>query len=311
MSEAIESVPAHTWTPAIKTRFLDRLAVHGNARAACRAVGFSPEAAYRLRRRDAAFARGWAAALVLARENCAQVLAERAIEGVEEEIWYRGELLGTRRRYDARLLLAHLARLDRLADDETASPDAARFDELLACIAGEKPPGDVEDWDGVLPPARDAHAEFAAEVAHASVADSWSADSGRPVRPDTLSKARRAQFTAECTVAAAEAREVANTEWDAWSLRACSAVDAFVSPRRAATLLPGLGSDQPVRSAGSGRAGEGLRLFSRTASYASTTALALSLAGVGDRQAGWGALPPRGRAALRHQASERTRRATG
>ncbi len=48
--------PAHAWTPALKVKFLDRLAIHGNARAACRNVGFSPESAYRQRRRDPEFA---------------------------------------------------------------------------------------------------------------------------------------------------------------------------------------------------------------------------------------------------------------
>src|SRR6187431_302171 len=48
----------------------------------------------------------------------------RAIEGIEEEVRYRGEVVGTRRRYDTRLLLAHMARLDKLAEDEHAADDA-------------------------------------------------------------------------------------------------------------------------------------------------------------------------------------------
>src|SRR6478735_10549224 len=50
------------WTSERKTRFLDHLALKGNVRASCKRVGLSREAAYRLRRRDAVFARGWAAA---------------------------------------------------------------------------------------------------------------------------------------------------------------------------------------------------------------------------------------------------------
>ena len=135
MTHMPQDIPVRGWTPGRKARFLDRLAVHGNVREACRCVGLSAEAAYRLRRRDAMFARGWAAALVLARQNCEQVLGERAVEGVEEEIFYRGELVGTRRRYDSRLLLAHLARLDRLVDEDGAGSDAGRFDEILASVA--------------------------------------------------------------------------------------------------------------------------------------------------------------------------------
>ena len=131
ITEPFAHVPARGWTPELKARFLDRLAAHGNARAAC-AHALRQRA---LRRRDPFFARGWAAALVLARENGVQALAERAIEGVEEQIYYRGELVGTRRRYDARLLLAHLARLDAMVGDNAACADAGRFDELLNCVA--------------------------------------------------------------------------------------------------------------------------------------------------------------------------------
>jgi hypothetical protein len=102
------------WTPESRARFLDHLAGKGNVRAACKRVGLSREAAYRLRRRDPLFARGWAAALVKAHDACVEVLAERAIDGVEEPVFYRGEQVGMRRKYDSRLLLAHLARLDKL-----------------------------------------------------------------------------------------------------------------------------------------------------------------------------------------------------
>src|SRR6478735_9341630 len=128
LSPFISSDPATRrdgWSPERKTRFLDRLAQCGNVRAACAAVGMSREAAYVLRRRDTLFDRGWAAALVLAREIGVEVLADRAIEGIEEQVWYRGELMGTKRRYDGRLLLAHLARLDRHVEQ---APDAVRDD---------------------------------------------------------------------------------------------------------------------------------------------------------------------------------------
>jgi hypothetical protein len=139
MENPTPALPERGWTAERRVRFLDLLAHHGNARAAASAVGLSAQTAYRLRRRDALFARGWNAALLLARDTGAQVLAERAIDGMVEEIWYRGELVGTRRRFDNRLLLAHLGRLDRMADQDDASEDAGRFDHLLACLAGEEP----------------------------------------------------------------------------------------------------------------------------------------------------------------------------
>lgn len=211
-SPTLAHIPERGGTPERMARFLDRLAAHGNVRAACRAVLLSAEAAYRLRRRDALFADGWAAALVLARQNGEQVLGERAIEGIEEEIYRRGELVGTRRRFDAGLLLAHLARLDRLADEEAAGVDAGNFDELLLAIVGE------ED----LRPATDRAAFVAAagsKVAKAHEREQTDAhlnaleepDAGVPDEADAASDADtyhdfRADLAEECAQLAAQAR---------------------------------------------------------------------------------------------------------
>ena len=126
------------WLPELRVKFLEALARTGNVRAAAMWVQRTRQSAYDLRRRDADFARGWLAALVLAREEAQDKLQERAIEGVEEEVFYHGEVVATRRRYDSRLLLAHLARLDRIAAQIPAQRGAARFGELLDAIgAGE------------------------------------------------------------------------------------------------------------------------------------------------------------------------------
>ena len=67
-----------------RAAFLHLLAEDGNVRKACAAVGVSTQAAYLARRRDWTFRSGWAAALVVAREQVAQVLATRAIEGYRD-----------------------------------------------------------------------------------------------------------------------------------------------------------------------------------------------------------------------------------
>ena len=132
------------FTPPRRVRFLNVLATTGNVRRACHEVGVSPQSAYVHKRRDAAFAHGWNAALILARDAAEEVLAERALHGVSETIFYRGEAVGSRTRFDARLLLAHLARLDAHATRAEAELDpapgiAARFDDYLAELldAGE------------------------------------------------------------------------------------------------------------------------------------------------------------------------------
>ncbi len=108
--------PQHLLTPPKQAAFARALATHGNVRLACRAVQVSSQTAYRARRASPVFARCWDAALVIARQHAEEVLADRALNGVEEQVFYHGEEVATRRRYDARLLLAHLARLDKRAE---------------------------------------------------------------------------------------------------------------------------------------------------------------------------------------------------
>ena len=111
--------------------FLDALAQGGNVRAACAAAGISRSTAYRMRRACGRFEQLWDAALLVARTQVEAVLADRALNGVEETIFYLGEAVATGRRYDARLLLAHLARLDRLTQNPATHHAAIGFDTAL------------------------------------------------------------------------------------------------------------------------------------------------------------------------------------
>lgn len=119
------------WTPGRQRRFLELVAEGHVVDAACRAVGLSPASAYALRRRaaGAAFALGWDAARLLARDRFADALTARAFEGQEEVLTRADGSVVTRHRYDNRLALAVLARLDRYADaaDGTAPGQAARL----------------------------------------------------------------------------------------------------------------------------------------------------------------------------------------
>ena len=123
--------PTLMLTPAKQAAFCRALSLHGNVRIACRAVGVSSQTAYRARRATSAFRMCWDAALLLARAHAEQVLADRALNGVEEQVFYHGEEVATRRRFDGRLLLAHLARLDRQAEAAArcSGCDAPAFDE--------------------------------------------------------------------------------------------------------------------------------------------------------------------------------------
>ena len=90
--------------------------------------------------------------MVIARGQAEALLADYAMSGVEEEVWYHGEIVGTRRRVSDRLLLAHLGRLDRMRTDARIEALAEDFDGLLHRMrAGE--PIDVELGEGAKPTA--------------------------------------------------------------------------------------------------------------------------------------------------------------
>ena len=124
--------------------FLQALAACGVARRASGLAGVSYRTAYRERRANPAFRRAWDAALLAARALSEDVLATRALDGVEEEVWYHGEVVATRRRFDSRLLLAHLARLDRLTEDVRTRAFAEDYEGALERFAaGEDDPAPV------------------------------------------------------------------------------------------------------------------------------------------------------------------------
>ena len=137
--ERIGTVDWTVFTPVRQSAFLAQLAETGNARLACQAAGISPQTAYRARRKSAALARAWDAAMLAARPVAEAALADKALNGWEEAVFYRGEEIARRPRFDSRLLLAHLARLDKLAERAGAgggeAADLAALDEAIEALA--------------------------------------------------------------------------------------------------------------------------------------------------------------------------------
>uniref|UniRef100_UPI003D052CDA hypothetical protein n=1 Tax=Altererythrobacter sp. TaxID=1872480 RepID=UPI003D052CDA len=136
------------FSPRSQSTFLENLSLNGNVRLACRAAGVSAQTAYRARRASPAFTALWDAALLSARAHAEEVLADRALNGVEEAVFYHGEEVATRRRYSDRLLLAHLARLDRLAERAEVTSALSALDDVIAALGrgeelGERIPESV------------------------------------------------------------------------------------------------------------------------------------------------------------------------
>lgn len=119
------------WSAASQRAFLEAVAEGAGVDAAARRVGLSAASAYAFRRtaKGATFALGWRAACLVAREAIAETLLVRALEGTVDTI-VRGETVITRHKYDSRLALSLLARLDRQA--ETAADSDSKAARLVA-----------------------------------------------------------------------------------------------------------------------------------------------------------------------------------
>lgn len=110
------------WTEEKQRRFIETLADTGLVSAAAKEVGMTPRSAYQLRRAPyaAAFARAWDAARAHAGSVLEDVAFERAIEGVEQNVFNEhGEVVCTKRVPDNRLLMLLLKHLkpERYAAD--------------------------------------------------------------------------------------------------------------------------------------------------------------------------------------------------
>ena len=98
------------WTPGRQRAFITALAATGSVARAAAAVKMSKTGVYALRAAEGGedFVRAWNIAVEDGVAAIKSVAFERAVDGIEEDVWYRGEKRGTRTRYDNRLLAALL-----------------------------------------------------------------------------------------------------------------------------------------------------------------------------------------------------------
>ncbi len=108
----------YRWTSACQRAFLEALAFDGSVMRAAKEVNKSPRSAYDLRfRRDgAAFGLGWDAAILISRFALGDMLMDRAVNGYEEVSSKQDDGTTIRGRFDNRLGMNLLSRLDRMAE---------------------------------------------------------------------------------------------------------------------------------------------------------------------------------------------------
>ena len=136
----ILSASGYGWTPFARRLFLEVLSETGRVSTACEYTRLTRQSAYALRARDPLFAASWDAACELARQPLADALYEKALDGVTDTITKDGEVVAERHRFDSRLSIAVLSRLDKRCDraEERGSRHLAllaRWDEWLALIS--------------------------------------------------------------------------------------------------------------------------------------------------------------------------------
>ncbi len=138
------------WTEEKQRRFIEVLADTGIVTAAAKAVGMSRESANRLRRspHGAAFARAWDAARLHAGSALEDIAFERAIEGVEHNVYNEyGDVVCTKTVYNDRLLtflLRHLkperyGRHASASDQSDAAPPPVMLETELRAIEPQLP----------------------------------------------------------------------------------------------------------------------------------------------------------------------------
>ena len=164
------------WTFARQATFLMTLSETGLVSEACKIAEMSVASAYALRReaRGRAFALGWRAAHLLARDRLEDVLLEAAITGVES-VTERIEGTSFRRSLNGNLSMAVLNRLDKRAaalDDRAmmvARSISAAFEDFISLVLDGSDDNAVDTFLEAHPDPLGTQVEAAAAREHAPV----------------------------------------------------------------------------------------------------------------------------------------------
>jgi hypothetical protein len=94
-----------------ETMFLDLLSEGMSVTAACERADIPRRSVYNRRRADQAFRERWDEALDMAADTLEAEADRRGRDGWSEDVYYRGQVVGTRQRYSDRMLIFRLRAL--------------------------------------------------------------------------------------------------------------------------------------------------------------------------------------------------------
>ncbi len=161
-----------SWPLATQAAFLRALSATHSVSEAAGSVGRSRQSAYRLRSRlkGQPFDLAWEVAFHHSYDVLAHAALERALNGVEVPVYYKGELVDTYRRFDERLTVALLSRFTNGGNPAfgrlgpMAERHARDFESLLAKVESgaavdtgalaPDAPGEIEALQRFVPGAR-------------------------------------------------------------------------------------------------------------------------------------------------------------
>ncbi|MEQ1756309.1 MAG: hypothetical protein ABL973_19490 [Micropepsaceae bacterium] len=95
-------------TQAADERFFNRLGDGASVTEACADAGYTRQVVYRWRKFDRDFDERWVDALQIAYDLALEEADRRGRDGGDEPVYYKGKLVGQRRRYSDRLLLVRI-----------------------------------------------------------------------------------------------------------------------------------------------------------------------------------------------------------
>lgn len=98
-------------TPELENIFFDALAKTGNVFAACRASGLNRTAVYQQKDKDPTFATRWNDALQANIADFEMELKRRAVDGIQDPVFYRDKIVGYRRKCSDNLMMFSLSAL--------------------------------------------------------------------------------------------------------------------------------------------------------------------------------------------------------
>jgi hypothetical protein len=138
-------------TPEARAVFLEALSKAYSVTEAARLAGFARSTAYLTRDQDDEFAAAWEDAVEQGTDVIRAEIRRRAVDGWDEPVYQRGELVGHVRKYSDRLLELEAKRRDPAYRDsvkvEGGEPVTFVLDSLLDRAARGRDAGDVVDGE--------------------------------------------------------------------------------------------------------------------------------------------------------------------